>query len=270
MHAANPEKLDRIHKGTPFFFLAWSAFDMGAYERALFYLDAALSEDIDNSSDWRNLPACKLMRLQQNAKTAADRIIPELRNRIENQLRRFEGEQPMLDVPRTVDDFVFRFVEPRLPYAEQRHLIAALYAWFFEFEDLCKQIVLRSERTSVLPVLLHLFKGGLVFESLLKLYYAAFGCVQLGQIFQCAAFRNDFPGINVRTSAHTWQGVAEGMPDRSPEGAFSVTARLRNYLGHDLGRPDDFQSPEQYREYFDHEVSAILHVIVRKSPRVAS
>jgi hypothetical protein len=45
LHARWPAKYGQIHKGTPFFFLAWLAFDLRHYEKALTYLDAAISED---------------------------------------------------------------------------------------------------------------------------------------------------------------------------------------------------------------------------------
>ena len=41
----DPVKYQTIHKGTPFFFMAWTAYDMRNFEKALFYLDAAIAED---------------------------------------------------------------------------------------------------------------------------------------------------------------------------------------------------------------------------------
>jgi hypothetical protein len=45
----NQLKYNQIHKGTPFFFLSWLAFDLRNYEKALYYLDAAISEDVKKS-----------------------------------------------------------------------------------------------------------------------------------------------------------------------------------------------------------------------------
>ena len=57
LRQANPAKYASIHKGTPFFFLSWLAFDMSNYETALFYLDAGIAEDIRNIGhpDWQPL-----------------------------------------------------------------------------------------------------------------------------------------------------------------------------------------------------------------------
>ena len=42
------EKYFYIHKGLPFYFCGILSFDIGAYDRAVFYFDAALSEDLKN------------------------------------------------------------------------------------------------------------------------------------------------------------------------------------------------------------------------------
>ena len=52
------KKYAAVHKGTPFYFLMWTAFDLRNYERALYYLDAAISEDVrTDPRHWANRPA---------------------------------------------------------------------------------------------------------------------------------------------------------------------------------------------------------------------
>jgi hypothetical protein len=46
LRAADPQRYQRIHKGTPLYFMSWLAFDLGNYEKALFYIDSAISEDV--------------------------------------------------------------------------------------------------------------------------------------------------------------------------------------------------------------------------------
>ena len=60
----NHEKYEQVHKGTPFFFLSWLAFDLRNYEKTLYYLDAAISEDVKNvSANWINLPGALFLKL---------------------------------------------------------------------------------------------------------------------------------------------------------------------------------------------------------------
>ncbi|MFA5387433.1 MAG: hypothetical protein WC322_03480 [Candidatus Paceibacterota bacterium] len=56
------DKFDKMHKGTPYYFLGWTAFDFRDYERAVFYMDAAISEDIRiDPSNWFERPASQLL-----------------------------------------------------------------------------------------------------------------------------------------------------------------------------------------------------------------
>ena len=43
LRSLDVRKYEEMHKGTPFFFMAWLSFDMRNFERALFYLDTAIS-----------------------------------------------------------------------------------------------------------------------------------------------------------------------------------------------------------------------------------
>ncbi len=89
-----PEKFRRCHKGTPYYFLAWTAFDFRDYERAVFYMDAAISEDIKASTSsptgWHKTPAAKFMFLRKDdPNQAAQRVTAaaQLRVRTEDEPR---------------------------------------------------------------------------------------------------------------------------------------------------------------------------------------
>lgn len=54
----NLQRYEQFHKGTPFFWAAYLFFVIRNYEKALFYLDAAIYEDIKNEPEnWINLPS---------------------------------------------------------------------------------------------------------------------------------------------------------------------------------------------------------------------
>src|SRR4051794_7787450 len=50
----DPEKYQKMHKGSPFGFLSWLAFDMGNYEKAMFYMDTGIAEDVRKNKDTSN------------------------------------------------------------------------------------------------------------------------------------------------------------------------------------------------------------------------
>jgi hypothetical protein len=46
LKAHNQDQFFRIHKGTPYYFLGWTAFQIEDFDKALFYMDTAISEDL--------------------------------------------------------------------------------------------------------------------------------------------------------------------------------------------------------------------------------
>jgi hypothetical protein len=55
------DKFSKIHKGTPYCFLAWLFLDIGDYEKGVFYLDLAILEDIrGHGADWKIYPPIKI------------------------------------------------------------------------------------------------------------------------------------------------------------------------------------------------------------------
>jgi hypothetical protein len=259
----DPLKFQQIHKGTPYFFLAWTAFDLGDYDRALFFLDAAVAEDMRiDPNGWRNAPACQTLRLEMPPRHVAGRHIPELRNRIENQVRRFRGvAEPGHNLLADTDALVTRFVDHVLAAGDPRvrNVVSALYVWVFQFEDLYARLVLRGDLTSsLLPIAFHLLSGGVIFETILQLHFPG---NTLERVFSSKRFSNAFPGVRPTVGAVSWQATRNSMRDQTLQTAFSVTGKLRNLLAHSLTRVDGLGGPEEYRAYFEQEVNSVLYLV---------
>ena len=87
LFSRNPNKFKDVHKGTPFYIMAWLAFDIKNYEKGLFYIDSAISEDIKNAkSDWKKLPASSFLLLEDSKLQIAERAISRVRNAIEREM----------------------------------------------------------------------------------------------------------------------------------------------------------------------------------------
>jgi|SRR5579883_2230027 len=55
---------DRLHKGTPYFWMGLASYQIGDFDKATFYMDVALSEDIRNGQGrWLQTPAAQFMFL---------------------------------------------------------------------------------------------------------------------------------------------------------------------------------------------------------------
>jgi hypothetical protein len=263
----NTVKYKQIHKGTPFYFLAWTALDMRNYEKALFYMDAAISEDIINQQKvpWINCSAGSFVTLNLGNTQSAPRVGQELKQVVVNQFTKFNAISGRPEINLNV--FVSKFVTVLVADAPKRSIVTSLYTFILEFEDRFREIQLRSKGGgSIEPFLTHLFKGGLIFESLLKHLYPVKDdnkpAKTLGDIFQIEAFKRDFFD-DVKSSAISLEDILKEIK-HGFKSAFDTTSRIRNTTGHNLVWNDIFNEPKNYELLFEQEMKAILYIISLK------
>jgi hypothetical protein len=255
-----------MHKGTPFYLMGWLAYEMRNYEKGVFYMDAALSEDAHNDPfGWLCLPAAAFIFLDdKHPKAAANEITTQARREVESQLMRFSSESGLsLDI----DALVSRFFKPHATDPAHRSIITSLLTFLLEGRDLRLQMSLRSQHGGSLePFLTHLFKGGLIFESLLKRKYgASSGGDTLGKYLSVAQADLGLANKVYKAKAsykfeefpvllRNWEN--EVFPERVTAIAYAV----RNTTGHDLGWQDIF-TEDIYKKLFEGIVDAIFWVI---------
>jgi hypothetical protein len=164
----DPDRYGIMHKGTPFYLMGWLAYEMKDYEKGVFYMDAALSEDICNSrGEWESLPAASFIFLDDSIKAASAREITiEIKHEVDSQLYRFSKQSgTFIDT----DILTNNFLKPYASQPSYRSIMMSLFTFLLEGKDRVAQLQLRSRNGGTLePFITHLFKGGLIFESLLK------------------------------------------------------------------------------------------------------
>jgi hypothetical protein len=271
---ADQAKYEQMHKGTPFYLMSWLAFDLRNYEKALFYIDSAISEDVrktEGSADptaWKNAPGAKFLLIEPNDQVAR-RAIENVRISLDRELTRFNGvsQKPPLDL-----EITKRFVRTFIDDPSQRTIISALYIFVLEFADRVQELELRrgSSGGSNEPFTIHLFKGGLLLESLLKHYYPRNDKGdpnrQLGSVFRTTTFQRDFNFQGPPdSSANTLKEIHDAISGtNSIEDAFGTAAKLRNTTGHNLVWDDVFSNALIYVDLFRQVVNAVLYVVDAK------
>ncbi|MBF0378212.1 MAG: hypothetical protein HQK72_12130 [Desulfamplus sp.] len=262
----NQQKYEQVHKGTPFFFLSWLAFDLRNYEKALYYLDAAISEDVKNAGgNWINLPGAQFLTLTQQQHVAG-RIISTIRDLLEHEINRFNQISGL--APITIAGFIDKFVSTLIQDPQTRTIVSAFYIFLLEKTERVIELNLRStEGSSLGPIISHLFGGGLIFESLLKNRYPTKDdgtpVNVLGNVFFTTSFRNDF-SQGIQTHAESLQDILDAINDDSFITAFTATARLRNTTGHNLVWDNIFNTSANYETLYQQIVNALFYVIERK------
>jgi hypothetical protein len=116
------------------------------------------------------------------------------------------------------------------------------------------------------PLFLHLFKGGLLLETLLKDSFPHLAQLQLGDIFQHPDFeqRIGFKPSSIRIVPIT-QLCAEAA-DVTPAAAFQTAGRLRNTMGHNLILAPLPNLPNDYITLVAQEINAFLYAVQRLYP----
>lgn len=276
-------KFSMIHKGTPYYFLAWTAFEIRNYGKSIFYMDLALGEDIkkidftgktseDITKEALKNPGGNLWKLIPEGPAA--RVITQLKEALSKMLIGFhQRTTEQISLNDFVDNFILEYI---IKNPKNRSLVSAVYSYICEATDLCETLKIRSQNTSSIePLLANLFKGGLIFESLLKLVSTQRSWVitsgrNMGQpasTLGAFGYCNDFLTIfglstgDFVTSAPDLTSILSNSSGDTLKTSFNVTAQLRNTVGHDLRRDDIFQNQEDYKRLVEKQVNAICFVL---------
>jgi hypothetical protein len=237
-----PQRFKTMHKGTPYYLMGWLAFAMKDYEKAVFFMDAALSEDLANNPNWANTPASSFLMIGEDyERSAAPEIARELRHEVDNMMRRFSHASPHAI---TTKRFVDWFIKPNAADPAYRAIATSFNTFVLERKERLSQIKIRSSAGgSIEPFLTHLFKGALIFESILKRKLRG---TTLGE---CLSSGSTELGLNSNewrscrnVSLQDVPGILDSLGSADfQERNIAVTYALRNTTGHDLGWSDIFQ-----------------------------
>jgi hypothetical protein len=196
---------------------------------------------------------------------AARRTVEALARRVDVELARFSTQY---DKAFSRTDFLQRFARPALMEGKIE-LVAAFYAFLLELDDRTIEVQLRSSQQlgSYQPLFLHLFKGGLLLETLLKDAFPQHSDLQLGNILQHADFR-DRIGFNPPPLGReiTVAQMCSDALSGDPESAFQATGRVRNTMGHNLILEPLPRIPDDYVNLARQTINAYLFAVLKLYP----
>lgn len=170
------KQFKNIHKGTPYYFLGWTTFQLRDFSKAMFYMDAAVNEDMKIPYHKKTKKATTpslaffllLTLLESGHEPYGCKVLHSpLIKILEQTLQEYNANGKSII---TIEDFRSKFVKNLLfSDPEQRTLLTALYTFLLEYAEKEKQIKLRSDTGgSIQPFINHLFDGARLLESLLK------------------------------------------------------------------------------------------------------
>lgn len=293
----NLGKYNKMHKGTAYYFLYWLAFELKLYEKAIFYLDGAVSEDIRKTIEQarkehlgqRTMKDKDLIKEYKNV-WSKNPIILDLCFReggtaipVRQQIFTFLKEQidrfnnlnvsnvPKVDISKWGENIVIPLLSEDI---KNRSLFSTFYSFLLSYSDNTNYFKLRSvSKGTIEPFLIHLYKGGLLFETLLKYLSSKYNfsftnqkgvlCEPktLGDFSNNSKFADNYSKFE--TGAKDWDDVYQDVEKNDIESIFSTVARTRNFTGHDLRR-EDVLSDEKYQKIVEREVDAIFIILAKE------
>ena len=263
-----------IHKGTAYYFMGWTAFQIEDYEKGVFYMDSGISEDIrklgltDPKDFSRRTPGINFMLLETGNQIAAVTAASLITLMEESFLEFSKLSGAQLDRHTFIDKFVIGsglFLDNTF-----RTVVTSLYSFVLEFDTRQRELKIRSsEGTSIEPFLTHLFKGCLVFETLLKLLPPGNRASTLRPAID-AHNRNLSIDTSLLPSHMTLEEVAnyniELVKQKKPHQdiSFATAYGIRNTAGHKLAWPDVFQQEKDvYPKLYKAVLGACLWTIYK-------
>lgn len=271
--ALDEDAYKEIHKGGAFYWLGIASFLLHEYEMATFFFDAAVSEDM-RWGDGIKTPAMLFMQLDdENPEQAAKQLTKDAHNRINRWVTDYNSLSGASSTPMSIQILRERLFIPSLDpkHSAWRSIATTFISFSLEWDNRNTLLDIRIEPGTFEPFYIHLFKGCLLFESLLKenpspdQWRLAKGIGNnLGQVlnyYSTALGSRSKEKLGEKISGDLQKILTDlETADNSIFTAIKLTARLRNTVGHNLGWEDGLTKIE-YQKLFMMVASSCIHVI---------
>lgn len=260
----SPQEYQTAHKGSPFYIMGYAAFASHDYPTASLFFDAAVGEDLRNNPG-QSKAAILFMELTDILPDGTPvlgtqlvkQITADLTILINDYNARTGAQQLTLDELRT--HFLRPIINSGQPHT--RTLVTALISFIAEWRYRA-QLISIFENGSREPFFLHLLRGCVLFESLLKTQTKkTLTQDTLGRILQ-RDLLTELGILNVQVGANAFNEVIVGLsPNMNIEATINSTAQARNTLGHNLVWAVATLTPANYELLMKNITSACLHAI---------
>lgn len=264
------DAFEKIHKGHPYYFIGISSFLMDDYQTAIYFFDAAFTEDASVGAHPINnpTPATRFMMQEGSEERQGAKIITEISEAKIERVMNFYLTQISKDPKtRAITKEILRndFIIPCLT----NNIRPGLRTLFTAFITFCVEWDFRKDhfeygvkQGSSEPFLSHLFRGCVLFESLLKHNPASSPKEKvLGKILKEPEIQKALQISHLDTRESTLDDVyREVTKVVTIEQAIQVTYMTRNTLGHNLGWDSNI-SQDQYQNLYFVIAASCLHVI---------
>ncbi len=265
----------KIARGTPYYWLGYASYLLEDYESAVFFFDASASEDIRfGGNPQRDARPSFHFMLLEGAKPnqAAQPLVKAAQDRVEEVIRYYNGlaDNHCSLTPLTIEGLREHFLCPALDpsHGSWRSLATSFISFFLEWDYRNSLLDVLLELGTIEPFFMHLFKGCVLFESLLKenpTIKIPSSAETLSQVLPCVTQHmglSPVPSIRESNFSNVLNLLTAELqtPPLSLSKAIELTGKTRNTLGHNLGWKVQINK-FQYHHLFRIVAASCLHVI---------
>lgn len=235
----------RIHKGTAYYWIGIAAFLMHEHEIATFFFDAAVSEDLRVGANPNNnlTPSLRYILIDGEAPEQAARLLVQsIQRRLEELIENYNtrlGQIPNF-TPLSISELRAYFLKPSIsPGGENlRSSATTLISYCMEWDFRNTLFDIGPNQGTAEPFFLHLFKGCVLFESILRANSKKTPPTHY-PLSRILDFLHQDLGVasNLNIGNSDLQTIINDLDkaDDSIQTAIQFTGRIRNTLGHNLG-----------------------------------
>ena len=272
----DPAVYEGIHKGHPYFFIGITSYRLGDYQTAISFFDAALSEDL-SIHDEKERPTHLFFLLKgDDPRNAARQDTRYVQTKVERAIGQYKEaiasneDIPDFDIQDLRDVFV-RHVLSHESDLGLRTLLTALMTFVVEWDFRNEHYDLGVKKGTAEPLFTHLFRGCVLFESLLKRnpfpkpeHEDQNGALGKLITYYKSEMNLDLPGdlSSKKSGVTSFEDLLIKIPSLNIEITDSVLVAfwLRNVLGHSLAWNVDLDQ-DSYRKLYLAVITACIHVI---------
>jgi hypothetical protein len=256
----------KIHKGSVYYWLGIAAFYSRDYETAVYFMDSAVSEDLRKDLTLLDTPALLFLLLEKdNPNQYAKGLVEIASQRITSLINLYNNSigsvqsLPIMSLEGLREQFLKKAIS--VDNGRLRSLATALISFVLEYELRSQQLNIVTFPATKEPFILHLFKGCLLFESLLKANPKVTPTGNtLNPVIQI--LQDDLCIGKISTHADSIQDVIKLLPTGQlcVQQAIEIAVKTRNTTGHNLAWDMDI-SNDNYRKIYECISISIMHSI---------
>ncbi|WP_414463364.1 hypothetical protein [Hyphomicrobium sp. DY-1] len=260
-YRSNNSDYETQHKGSPFYVMGYAAFASHDYSGASLFFDAAVEEDITKFGPTADKPALNFMRLEDKGlEVLASEIVRNLILATEELLTDYNARPGAQAI--TLSELRSKFLVWALGEKDvhKRALMTTFISFVAEWKYRQRLIGLLANGSRE-PFFVHLFRGCVLFESLLKENPNHF-CKKdmLGPILD--DFQTQLNITKVTTGGAAFDTVLKNLTPAMPvQQTIEAAARLRNTVGHKISWTTANLDKDSYELAVKAVASSCIHTI---------